>query len=195
MLNCLPSGPIPDTSEIEGVLADCWTAFVGNNENGMEASKLYSRMESVNWQPPILLFNLERHGGTVRGSTRAEMQHWQIDLDRMTAKCPTVGHRQVRPMAKAVRQKELEKRAEEIAVLIQNGAIDSQLRWKDAKTVNVVIEQIIPTNSGFKQTVQGRRKRFRQALEKVLAKSGWEHIGINAFRRSEVKSTPKAITK
>ena len=44
----------------------------------MWASKL-GRMEKVEWQPPYLTFSIERHGATVKGSTRAELQNWQVD--------------------------------------------------------------------------------------------------------------------
>lgn len=188
MLNRLPPGPISDTTEIERPLADCWTEFIGHDENGMEPYKLIGRMENVEWQPPILSFILERHGGTVLGSTRAEVQRWQIDFDQMVAECTTSGHRQVGTMAEPVRQDDLQKLAEQIAVLIENGATDDRLNWKDSNTVHVVVEQIIPTKSGFKRTVQGRRKRFREALEKALAKSGWEHIGRNVFGRTGIPS-------
>jgi hypothetical protein len=37
----------------------------------MTGQKLLGRMEEVVWEPPILSFTVERHGGTVQGSSRA----------------------------------------------------------------------------------------------------------------------------
>jgi hypothetical protein len=55
-------------------------------------------MEAVAWNPPVLTFRIERHGGTVLGSTRAELQHWHVDLERKTASLVKTGRRQLRPM-------------------------------------------------------------------------------------------------
>jgi len=34
----------------------------------MEGHKLKNRMESVMWNPPLLEFDIERHGATVNGA-------------------------------------------------------------------------------------------------------------------------------
>jgi hypothetical protein len=186
ILNCLAPGPIPDANEVERALADCWHEFDGNDEHGMESHKLISRMEKVEWRPPILSFTIERHGGTVLGSTRAELHHWQVNLDEMTATCSVAGQRTVKATSKVVRHNDLQLVAQEIAELVQQGATDPRLIWKGSDAVHVVVEQIIPTTSAFARTVQGRRKRLRQALEEVLAKAGWQHAGRNVFKRSNV---------
>jgi hypothetical protein len=186
ILDCFTPGPIPSATEVERALADCWHEFVGNDDHGMEAYKLIGRMEKVEWRPPILSFTIERHGGTVLGSTRAELHRWQINLDEITAACSVAGQRTVGPTSKAVRQSVLQLVAQEIAALVQQGASDPRLNWKGSDAVHVVVEQIIPTTSGFARTVQGRRKRLRQALEEVLAKDGWTHAGRNVFKRTNV---------
>jgi hypothetical protein len=40
-----------------------------------------SRMKDATWNPPILEFTIERHGGTALGSTRASLQRWEINMD------------------------------------------------------------------------------------------------------------------
>jgi hypothetical protein len=186
VLNGFAPGPIPSATEVERALADCWHEFVGNDDHGMESYKLIGRMEQIEWRPPILSFTIERHGGTVLGSTRAELHHWKVNLDEMTAHCSIAGHRTVGPISKPVRQYELRLVAQEIAELIRQGTTDHRLIWKDSDTVHVVIEQIIPTKSGVARTIQGRHKRLRQALEEVLAKDGWQHVGRNVFKRTNV---------
>jgi hypothetical protein len=187
LLDCLAPGPIPDATEVERSLVACWDDFAGHDESGMAAHKLISRMETVIWQPPILTFTIERHGGTVLGSTRAELHCWTVDLDAMTALCTVVGQRTVGPTAKPVRENELQLIAQEIVELVRIGVIDHRLVWKDSDTVHIVIEQITPS-TGFARTIQGRRKRLRQLLEELLEKGGWSHVGRNVFKRSANKN-------
>jgi hypothetical protein len=59
-------GPISNTGELERLLAACWDELTGD-DGGMEAYKLLNRMEDVAWNPPLLTFVIERHGGTARG--------------------------------------------------------------------------------------------------------------------------------
>jgi hypothetical protein len=39
-------------------------------------------MEDVTWEPPVLRFAVERHGRTVAGSTRADLQNMGMDIYR-----------------------------------------------------------------------------------------------------------------
>src|SRR4051794_5739582 len=84
-LSGLAPGPITDAAELEGLLEPCWHAFVGSDNGGMEGRKLLGRMEDGAWDPPLLTFTVERHGATVLGSTRAELQKWTVDLEKRTA--------------------------------------------------------------------------------------------------------------
>ena len=93
---------------------------------GMAGHKLIGRMEHVEWNPPVLTFVIERHGGTVLGSTRAELQRWTVDLDRKTATCERAGHRQLSPMAKRV---DVGSIADEVANKIVGGESDDRLTW------------------------------------------------------------------
>jgi hypothetical protein len=43
----------------------------------------------------------------------------------------------------------------------------------------------LPVQSGYKQTVQGRRRRLRETLIKTLAAKGWVHLGRNTFGSKE----------
>lgn len=63
----LAPGPISDTTELERLLAAYWDELNGD-DGGMEGYKLLGRMEAVVWKP-ILSFRIERHGGTVIGSS------------------------------------------------------------------------------------------------------------------------------
>ena len=54
-------------------------------------------MEYVEWNPPKLGFIIEKHGGTVMGSSRAELQDWSIDVEGKIAYCSVSGYRQIYP--------------------------------------------------------------------------------------------------
>lgn len=165
----VPSGAVLDTNGLDRLLADCWSDLEGAYDGGMEASKLLGRMESIHWQPPILTFVIERHGGTVCGSTRAELQHWEVDVDRMTATIVKTGQRQVAPMARRVSVMPV---AQEIAEAALQGKSDERLRWLGGHCVHVVTSRLFPATSGCKRTIEGRRKRLANEVAEILAKHG-----------------------
>jgi hypothetical protein len=168
-LSSLPAGEITDTGEVERLLAGVWGELI-RDDGGMEGYKLLNRMENVRWEPPVLQFQIERHGGTVLGSTRAELQHWDVDVGEGTATLRKVGHRQLSPMAKKVYIKPL---VEEIVRSILNHTPDDRVSWGDGYAL-VHTCKIFPKGSAVNMTLEGRRKRFRQALETRLCEVGWD---------------------
>jgi hypothetical protein len=178
-LKDLDPGPVDQTSHLERLLARVWDDL-GGDEAGMTGDKLIGRMEQAEWTPPKLSFSIERHGGAVLGSTRAECQRWTVDLEKKSATCERTGHRQLSPMATRV---DVEPIADEIADKIVNGEPDDRLRWLGDGSVRVEMAKIFPTGSGYKQTVQGRRRRLRDALIERLNPMGWAHLGSNRFAR------------
>jgi hypothetical protein len=179
LLTVTPPGPIPDPGDLERLLAACWHEFQGEG-GGMTGHKLLGRMEEVTWAPPILSFTLERHGGTVQGSSRATLQEWRLDLDGKTACCEELRFRQVRP-----RQPRLDvgALAEEVAGLILRQQEDELLWWYEDGRVRVLIGKVLPDGSAVAQTLAGRRKRFRAALRERLAVEGWREVGVHVYLR------------
>lgn len=174
-------GCLQHTAELERHLAGSWYSFEGSESEGMTPEKLFGRMEQVEWSPPVLTFVIERHGRTCLGSTRADLHRWTINFITKTANCEKVGHRQLRPMA---RRLSIQPLAEEIAAKIVQGQGDERLVWQGSGKVRVVLPAILPTGSGFKQTVEGRRKRLTEALIESLGDKGWLHVGRGVFTRS-----------
>jgi hypothetical protein len=43
--------------------------------------------------------------------------------------------------------------------------------------------KVFPQGSGFKQTIEGRRRRLRESLIQALNRMGWQHLGRNTFER------------
>jgi hypothetical protein len=78
--------------------------------------------------------------------------------------------------------------AEEIAEAMINQRDHAALKRYPDGRVRVQISTIIP-NDGFKQTISGRRKRFRKALEERLAQHGWESVSMNTYKRKAAQDT------
>ena len=181
-LLALASGEIAETGRVTALLAGCWHEFVDAESQRMHAGKL-GRMEDVRWEPPVLSFRIERHGAMGVGSTRAELQNWSVDLDRKTAKCErSRSYRQALPRAEGVR---IEPIAGELADSIIAGRLDERLKWHGDGTVRILMAKIFPYDSGYMQTVTGRRQRLRAALETLVAENGWREIRRDVFSKAD----------
>jgi hypothetical protein len=176
----LEPGPVSEAGEVESLLAACWDRLDGSDAEGMNADKLSGRAEKLEWDPPVLSFVIARHGGTVMGSSRAEVHGWRIDVVDMTAHCSVAGHRQLRPMAPRLAVGPL---ARETADLIRSGKPDPTLKWRTDGEVRVLIGKIITEGAVPKQTLAGRRKRFWAALDEQLQGDGWVAVGHGTYRR------------
>lgn len=176
----LPSGRIEDESKIESLLAPCWSELSIDEGGGMDALKLHGRMDNAEWNPPDLTFQIERHGGLVQGSSRAELQNWRVDLEKGTATLVRTGYRQLYRMAPRLDVKPI---AREISELILSNKKDERLKWYDDGRVRVEIGKVIP-DWAAKQTTTGRRKRFRTELNRLLDRHGWAPTrGANTYAR------------
>jgi|ERR1700730_1549328 hypothetical protein len=182
-LSKLEPGKIEDNSreKIISLLVSCWDGLEGAGESSMADFKLY-RAEDLSWNPPILSLTIERHGGTALGSTRALLQEWRVNLDERTARWCGGKFRQVRPAAARFDTKAA---AERVCEAVQRGP-DSAcdlikqgiLLWNGDKQVSVNHGKVVP-NSSYRQTIAGRRKRFRDELTAQMKAIGWELIGYH----------------
>jgi hypothetical protein len=175
-LNGTAPGPIDQTTELAALLVDCWDEFDGDS-GAVEPFNHLCRIENARWEPPRLTFVIERHGATVLGSSRAELQNWTLDLDRVTREYES-GQRQLRPTQPPL---DVDPIADEIAALIENGTPDSRLAWYDTDRVRVLIGEIVPRMSAARQTVDGRRRCFWAALDGRL-EPGWQR-SQQSYRR------------
>jgi len=167
----------PALPELLGVI---WADLQGD-DLAMKAHKL-GRIESPSWEAPILEFEIERHGGTVLGSKRAEMQRWVVDLDAMTKQASASGRRQLRPNAARL---DVSPMAQELAEAIGASVEHPGVQWTaDGLRFRLLPSRILP--SGPKQTFESRAKRLRAALAANLAKDGWEPAPGGWFERPEL---------
>lgn len=186
----LPPGPSADTGELERLLAACWHDLASTC-GGMEGWKLLGRMEAVAWNPPLLTFTVERHGGTVLGSTRATLQEWAVDMDVLTARCVEGRSRQVRPMQRRLDVRPL---AQEMLGLIYFLQADDRLRWYEDGRVRVLIGKVLPDGSAAKRTLAGRRKRFRQSLREMFAGGPWEEVSPYVYKPTPTQHRQVRVT-
>lgn len=177
-LDSCPIGRIHDIEPLESLLAECWGEFAGSNDKRMTGGKLYGRMQEVDWDPPVLSFIIERHGGTVNGSTRAERQRWDLDILERTAYWTTAGYTQLYPRQPRLN---VEPIAHDISRLIVGYKSDERLKWHKDGRVRVLIGKILPERSAVKQTLNGRRRRLRKAITRYLDVAGWKCVRYNVY--------------
>ncbi len=168
-------GPIGDASKLHTLLIDCWDEVSGSKEGGMKAYKLSGRIEQPTWNPPMLSFKIERHGGTVMGSSRAEMQSWTVDTARRTATVTEAGYRQLYQQQSPWTKAHAAKAAQEVSELINQQSEDELVTWLKNGGVRVMIGTIVPDDAAA-QTVSGRRKRFWKCLDEILDPD-WSRTG------------------
>lgn len=145
-----------------------WDHLAGADEESLASYKL-SRTEKPRWEPPVLTFLIERHGGTVLGSSRADLQQWTVDLDSRTAEAVHAGHRQLRAMNARLDVRRL---VRDVARAVNaEEREDPRIRWHRAIACPV-LSRIVPGGGAPKQTVHGRRRRVRDALAVELRELG-----------------------
>jgi len=172
----LKPGPLRGdlASTVREAVADAWHELDGGDMEAMAEHKVRQRAGSLEWIPPVLTFEIERHGGTVLGSTRVDVQRWTVDTVEGTAESTLVGHRQLKPKAPPW---DAMSAAAEVAEAILDNRDAEWLKWSDDRgACRVNTSKVIPP-SRFKQTAAGRRKRFREALRQRLEPAGWVQNG------------------
>ncbi|MFL6546850.1 MAG: hypothetical protein ACJ8LM_16930 [Candidatus Udaeobacter sp.] len=177
----LPSGAVTDVCRLEGLLANAWNVVDSASCGGMKGMKLFSRTENLCWNPPLITFVIERHGGTVMGSSRAELQHWEVNIEEKQARIVRSGRRQLSPPDSNY---PMEGQVAEVLDAILNGSQDARFQWKAPNDVKILSGTVFPKGSAYKQTLEGRRKRFRTALAKCLVENGWEQVAPNQYRKT-----------
>ncbi len=182
ILDRIPSGTITGEQKLAVLRAmeNAWDSFIGSDDESTWSSKIY-RAESLQWQPPLLEFILERHGATVNGSTRADKHYWRVNVETGEANIYKRGKRQLEPISRPLK---VEPIAEKVADAIINHREEPWLTWKDSSRVQVKISLLIPDTNP--QTTSARRKRFRSALAELLKIAGWTELKPNSYQWNEV---------
>lgn len=184
ILRRTPPGPMEAKlrEEVLAALKGCWCEFQGAYDEAMEEWKL-GRAEDLVWDPPLLTFTIERHGGTVLGSTRAEIQWWTVNFNTREVNCEKGrSYRQLYPRESPWKAEPV---AKEIAKLILEGKNDPRLHWVQGRRTEVQIRSSKVIPGQYRETRTGRTKRFYLALEEELAPHGWRRVpGTNKLQKT-----------
>lgn len=176
-----------ERGSIVRLLSKCWGALKGSGRSSMAARKLH-RAERLRWNPPILHFAIERHGAVVAGgSTRAELQQWDINITEGTVELTHSSRRQLLPTAGRLN---LAAVVEEVAHLVLHKADDPRLRWASDRRVTIKLKDFLDfaereqqMTSSFKQTRDGRLRRLREEINSRLTRDGWRYVGRATYER------------
>jgi hypothetical protein len=172
-------------NQLHSLLAPIWPLLEGSSQTGMEVHKL-ARMKAPVWQPPVLRFELERHGAMKFGSSRAERQYWSVNTDSGQLTQSSHGYVQVRPRDKPLNVQPL---VDEIVQAASTGATHRALVWTGSDSLTLRIGVLIPENAMPKQTLRSRRSRFRDALVDEMKAIGWDcDTRAYRFRRKSAQS-------
>ena len=96
ILNKLPAGSIPAgmRDKVLELVEDCWDKFEGSSKTKMEVWKIGrdDGPEDLTWEPPNLLFTIDRHGGAVMGSNSCRTANMDAELgnDDRLSRCKRV---------------------------------------------------------------------------------------------------------
>ena len=113
-------------------------------------------MENVRWVDPVLTFSVERHGPAVNGSTRAEVQCWEVNLNTRVAEIVGTRRRQLRPMQG--RWDPTPVAAEVARAILDRRTGDPRVRWLKSGKAMLELCAIPELSVGFKRTLAARRK-------------------------------------
>ena len=175
-LEIVPTGPLNETQQSEtlAILREHWDNIAGANETSMTAFKL-DRAIAVQWHhgERTLSFEIERHGATVKGSSRAARQQWVVDLINCTAQQSVDGYNQLRPRDKSFLTAPA---VAKIVALVKAGPetpTPDGAGWKDG-ALRIQPSVLFGLVSDSKQTQTNRTRNLRIATGKELTLLGWK---------------------
>jgi hypothetical protein len=192
ILSKIPAGCLSDEASalVRRLLANCWDDLKGSDVESTWSNKL-SRAEELQWNSPYLKFTLERHGGTVNGSTRAALHTWTVDVENATASVnSTSRYRQIEKRAAPFTRKKAIKLSEELTKLICQGAKDDRLKWHTCGSVTVRLSRCI--DAAFNITRAYRNRTLRSELTRILSRAGWKEVPGSVCRfKPALRAIPK----
>jgi hypothetical protein len=148
----------------------------------MEGYKLRTRTEDMQWAPPILAFDIERHAQQSGDSTRAVVHTWSVNTETSEASIVNARQRYIGGMDKPLKVGPL---AEEVVKLILNRANDPRLRGLSDTRVKIATRKFIPKTNW--RTTKGRTERFQTCVVQLLGED-WKWCK-EPWHRDEIENT------
>ncbi|GAB1482883.1 hypothetical protein MASR2M78_16990 [Treponema sp.] len=163
-LSTVPDGSIIENREtILTLLTKAWNSIQGTEQTSLFAEKLW-RIEELEKKEGKLYFQIERHGGTVNGSSRASLYSWEIDLASGKA---IITKETFRQLSKAEKRLDVRPIAQELANSIISKQDNPYLHWNSEKTsCKILISEVIPATN--MQTTMARRRRLRSEINSLI---------------------------
>jgi hypothetical protein len=188
ILRKLPHGSIPlgMRDKVLELVEESWDKFDGSNRTKMEVGKIDRDDDPMDllWDQPKLTLTVDRHGGAVMGSTRAERQTWTLNLETLTTIQSVSGYRQLRPNS---RKLDVTPIAKAVCEAVQRGPASASdlinrgiVEWRGGDEIRVKHANLIP-NVGPNDTISGRRKRLREKLKSEMEAIGWEEDSVRQW--------------
>jgi hypothetical protein len=115
--------------------------------------------------------------GWLDDSNEELIKIWSSRKEHSVSRSRDEEERRTRPRQPALDVKPL---AREVADLIENRISNERLKWRKGEA-RVQIGKIIPSEHQPKETLTGRRRRFRKALSEELEPRGWREVRPNVF--------------
>ncbi len=155
-----PDGVV-DGQRIAGLLAQAWPYLHGSFARGMCREKVAGHIEDLAWRSPVLSFRVAR-------------ATWQVDVQDASAWIP-VGA----PLDLPEKQdaKEL---AEAIVQQVIDGRVSAAIVRKP-QGVSIRPGEVPGLDVGYAETLPGRHRRFRAALEQAMAAAGYVRVAPYRF--------------
>jgi hypothetical protein len=145
-----------------------------------------SRAENLHFAHGRLRFDIERHAGTMNGSTRAHLHTWEITPDGRGCDIVRETYRQLAARANSYTMKDARKSAFAVMRLLSGGRKNrGEMKVLDDGRVVIFAQRLVDLGQ-YKRTRIGRCIQFLKALEDVVETRGWRVVMANPKESTKI---------
>jgi hypothetical protein len=156
---------VVEDERIAELLAQAWPYLHGSFARGMCREKVAGNIADLAWRSPVLSFTVAR-------------ATWQVDVQDASAWIPVGApldlpeKQDAKELAEALVQEVIEGRVSTAIVRKPHG-------------VSIRPGEVSGLDVGYAETLPGRHRRFRAALEQAMAAAGYVRVAPYRFGRAE----------
>jgi hypothetical protein len=168
-------GPCQHGEAVAAALVRAWNHLHGSYAGEMCREKLVGAVVDLRWSPPVLSFGVQR--GHIDGHDEEHVQAWQVDVQDGVAWIATERRLTLPPKTDAA--------ALAVALVEQlvTGGGSPAVVSKPGGRVSIRPGEVPGLDIGFAETLAGRHRRFRGALDQAMAAAGFTRVGAYRYRR------------